>query len=45
MSEKLDPKTWKKICDLAIAILTAIGGFLTGLGTHSVMCMLSFLGL
>lgn len=45
MSEKLDPKTWKKICDLAIAILTAIGGFLAGLGTHTAMSMLPFFGL
>lgn len=44
MNEKVDPKTWKKIVDLAIAILTAIGGFLTGLGTHTAMCMLPILG-
>lgn len=45
MKQNVDPKTWKKIVDLAIAILTAIGGFLTGLGAHTVTCMLPTLGL
>lgn len=40
MSKNVDPKTWKKVIDLAIAILTAIGGFLTGLGAHTLSCIL-----
>ena len=32
---KIDPKTAKKIVDVLIAILTAIGGFLGGLGLQS----------
>lgn len=36
MSEnEIDPKTIKKWVDLAIAILTAIGGFLVGMGSAS----------
>lgn len=35
MSENIDPNKVKKIIDCVIAILTAIGGFLVGMGSAS----------
>lgn len=35
MEKKIDPTTLKKAIDIAIKILTLIGGFLAGMGTAS----------
>lgn len=39
--ESIDPKQVKKWVDLAIAILTAIGGFLVGMGSASACNIMS----
>lgn len=41
MEDKIDPEKVKKIIDCVIAILTAIGGFLVGMGSASA-CNLIF---